>query len=151
MPIKIYWYVKDKIVLLDMIDKVTEYEYATMIHTSPANQDHGYPIHTISTTENLQQHPEAMPSIKFLSKQMPESQQPQWILLIPSANSSVGKFMVSVFMQILRLRFRFVDSVDDAIQTLQRIDPTLPELQPIESFDDLELIAHIQESVDKAS
>ena len=34
MPIKIYWYVKDKVVFLDMIDRVTEYEYAEMVRAA---------------------------------------------------------------------------------------------------------------------
>ncbi|MEO1286734.1 MAG: hypothetical protein AAFV93_03125 [Chloroflexota bacterium] len=145
MPINLYWYMPDKIILVDMQGTVTENEYATMMTESLANQDNSHPVHTIVNTSKLDKHPEAVPSMKFMSGHMPKTTQPQWVLFTSSDDGRLGEFIVTVTMQILRQRFRFVDSLEEAIETLAQLDPELPTLPPIDSIESLDLIAQIDD------
>ncbi|MEM9953441.1 MAG: hypothetical protein AAF846_17670 [Chloroflexota bacterium] len=145
MPINMYWYIPDKIILIDMQGTVTENEFATMMTESLANQDNSYPVHSIVNTSNLDKHPEAVPSMKFMSKYMPKTTQPQWVMFTSSADGRLGKFIATVTMQILRQRFRFVDSLEEAIETLAQLDPELPKLPPIDAIESLDFISKIDD------
>ena len=149
MPIKMYWYIKDKVIFMEMISVVSEEEYAMMICTSPANQPNAPLVHTILSGEKLTSAHDSMPSMKFMGSQKPENGNNSWVLFIQHQNSSVGKFIVSVTMQLIKMKFRFVSSWQEAIDTLAKVDSTLPSMTIPASVEDLEVLDYIDLSPEK--
>jgi hypothetical protein len=77
-------------------------------------------------------HAEALPSLKDLST-LKSGNHPKagWLIFVGVPNPFI-KFLVSVTVQVMRLRLRFFDTFEEAKQFIQEMDSTLPDLT---SFD----------------
>jgi hypothetical protein len=77
-------------------------------------------------------HAEALPSLKDLST-LKSGSHPKvgWSVFVGVPNPFI-KFLVSVTIQIMRVRLRFFDTFEEAKQFIQEMDSTLPDLT---SFD----------------
>jgi hypothetical protein len=73
-------------------------------------------------------HAEALPSLKDLST-LKSGNHPKvgWSVFVGVPNPFI-KFLVSVTVQIMRARLRFVDTFEEAKAFMQEVDSTLPDL-----------------------
>jgi hypothetical protein len=53
-----------------------------------------------------------------------------WIIIVSKPNSLV-RLITNMTIQLFNLRFRMVASMEEAVSTLQKLDPTLPDLSAL--------------------
>lgn len=123
MPIHLRWYVPNHVLLIEMSGIVNEALYKSFMSNPldenlPPNQ-----IHVIVDARRV----ETMPPLKTLSQtKMPTNT--DWVFFVNNKDEPVGRFIASLVMQILRMRFRFVTSPEDTHDILRHVDPALRDV-----------------------
>lgn len=130
MPLKLQWLVEDQVFLRVAEGEVTVDEYyehdARLINNylepSPATRVHG-----IFDLTGLDQ----MPELKVLrqAKAIKHSKT-GWVVLV-GVDNPVIKLVASVMGQMYQARFRFYNTIEEALDFLQSMDDTLPDLHPL--------------------
>ena len=130
MSVGVTWLVEGHLLLLNSWGKVNVDELAemdtrigTMLENASVPLVHG--IHDHSRAQQI-------PSAKDLMK-VKAGQNPRvgWLVII-GLDNKLMKFFVSVAGQVLNIRLRFMNSLDEALAFLQDIDSTLPDLKTLD-------------------
>ncbi|PJF39727.1 MAG: hypothetical protein D6737_18295 [Chloroflexi bacterium] len=132
MPFEVSWYLENRVVLVqpkgmmasaDMAEMNTE--ILKLIH---AGRDAGTDkVHTIIDVRALQRMPVNISGLSDTLKHVKDPAQ-GWIIMV-GAKSSI-RFLARIVSQIARADFCAVETFDDGIATLQRLDASLPKLTP---------------------
>ncbi|MEP6988282.1 MAG: hypothetical protein ABI970_21940 [Chloroflexota bacterium] len=130
MSVGVTWLVEGHLLLLNSWGKVNVDELAemdtrigTMLENAQVPLVHG--IHDHSRAQQI-------PSAKDLMK-VKAGQNPRvgWLIII-GLDNKLMKFFVSVAGQVLNIRLRFMNSLEEALVFLQDIDSTLPDLKTLD-------------------
>ncbi len=124
------WLVEGKLLLFNSWGKVNvnelkemDHRIGAMLESSTAPLVHG--IHDHSRAEHI-------PSAKDLMKVKSGNHPRVGWLIIVGLDNKLMKFFVSATGQVFGLRLRFMNSVAEALDFLQDVDSTLPDLQSID-------------------
>ena len=130
MSAGVTWLIEDKLLLLNSWGKlnvdemnVLDLRITDMLDNSPEPLVHGIHDHTRA---------ESIPSAKDLM-QIKAGKHPRvgWLIIV-GLDNKLMKFFVSATGQVLNIRLRFMDTVEEALAFLQDIDTTLPDLKAID-------------------
>lgn len=130
MSVGVTWLVEGHLLLLNSWGNVNVAELAAMddrINEMLTNA-------TVPLVHGIHDHSKALqiPSAKDLMK-VKAGHNPRvgWLIII-GLDNKLMKFFVSVAGQVLNIRLRFMNSLDEALTFLQDIDGTLPNLKSID-------------------
>lgn len=130
MSAGVTWLVENKLLLVNTWGKVNVNELSEMdsrisemLETSQAPLVHG--IHDHSRAESI-------PSAKDLMQVRAGKHQRVGWLIIVGLDNKLMKFFVSATGQVLNIRLRFMNTVEEALAFLQDIDSTLPDLKALD-------------------
>ncbi len=126
MPYQLDWLVPKRIVLLKYQGAVTE----TELHESDAELCRFYDegdanaafIHQICILEGSAK----TSLVQLTSLKWPKHPRNGWMIGIGKANS-IERIIGGFAAQLLKMRFRSADSLEEAVEILYRVDLTLPE------------------------
>jgi len=130
MSIGVTWLVEGHLLLLNSWGDVNVAELAAMdsrinemLTSSKVPLVHGIHDHSLALK---------IPSAKDLMK-VKAGQNPRvgWLIII-GLDNKLMKFFVSVAGQVLNIRLRFMNSLDEALAFLQDMDSTLPNLKAVD-------------------
>ena len=130
MSVGVTWLVEGHLLLLNSWGKVNVDELAAMdvrIHDMLTNATVPL-VHGIHDHCKAQQIPSAKDLMKVKSGNHPRV---GWLIII-GLDNKLMKFFVSVAGQVLNIRLRFMNSLDEALAFLQEIDSTLPDLKSLD-------------------
>lgn len=128
MPLRVGWYIKDRILLIEAKGVITDEEYITLgcspvilsaMDNSPASRiDYFFDI--------VDPHAK-LPSLRVRGKTLIEKHKKDgWAILIHFRLNPFWHMTATIIAQVSQGRFRFFDSFDEALTFMCRIDTTLP-------------------------
>lgn len=130
MPFGVTWLVEDKLLLLQAwglfgLNEMNQMDakIGAMLDRSSSPLVHG--IHDHRQTSQI---PSAKDLMKIKSGSHPRV---GWLVFVGLDNKLL-KFFVSTTGQVLKLRVRFMDTIEEALAFLQDMDSTLPDLKAID-------------------
>jgi proteasome lid subunit RPN8/RPN11 len=130
MSAGVTWLIEHKLLLVNTWGKVNVDELSAMdsrisdmLDNSQEPLVHGIHDHTRA---------ESIPSAKDLM-QVKAGKHPRvgWLIIV-GLDNKLMKFFVSATGQVLNIRLRFMDTVEEALTFLQDIDSTLPDLKALD-------------------
>lgn len=126
MPIQYSWLVEGRIILLEAIDQITlqDIQAEDEIMRGFFSQSNAPLIHVLADETR----PEKMPDLKsFAASNWVKDPRVGWFILYGLKHKFL-RFVLTVGAQLFRLRTRIFDTREEAIDFLQNIDDTLPDL-----------------------
>jgi hypothetical protein len=82
-------------------------------------------IHLLMDLREMTSFPSNIPQVKSAADQFLKHPNLGWTVMI-GKNNPLAEFFSSVIFQMVRLKFRIVHSMEDAMDILRRVDQTLP-------------------------
>jgi hypothetical protein len=138
MPIYSTWVVEGHLVYWKSWGALTEDDIAPYDAESLALLEHtATMLHTIADHTQLQQ----LPALKGLTT-LSAARDPRlgWYLVVGSMNPII-RMMVSIAVQVSKIRLRFFDTFESALEFIREQDSTLPPIEVTEA----ELLSRIRE------
>lgn len=130
MSYRLSWYVPGRIVLYEMVDAESETDFEQLDQDFLAHLDRaeGPLVHFLFEFESVDtgQRPDirSMTGMQFV-----RDPRTGWVIVISKPNPII-KFLITTAAQINQARFRLFDTRDQALDFLQDVDATLPQLHP---------------------
>jgi hypothetical protein len=125
MPYKISWYIEERVILIQINGKIAIDEFE-QLHTESFDyvMQSQFKVHAIADLSQFEAIPTNLRMLSSATSKENNSNQGMTVLVMPKMPSIV-RFIVSVVMQTLRLEYRVCETVDEAINILQRVDTEL--------------------------
>jgi hypothetical protein len=138
MPYTVEWMVENRVILAVCSGVFTTQDAINNTRESAALADQaaasGYSIvHAIANMLAVTKHFSLAEQFS-IRNQMRTPANRGWVIIVSNPNSFV-RFIGTVAIQLLNLRFRMVGSMEEALSTLQKLDPTLPDLSALAQKD----------------
>lgn len=127
MPVEVRWYCDGLVLYARLNGKITGsdlVDYSTTIQRFMATSDAPL-VHLLVDISGVQ----AYPPLRDIMKSVRMPAQTGWSLVMGVASNVMLNFMTQVVTSALQLRFRKADTLDEALDFLQKVDSTLPDLQ----------------------
>jgi len=126
MPVRVEWYLEDRIIWLHSSGVVTaeeaqgvDPELVALFDQSSAEQ-----VHVIVDNSEA----ERMPApTAFMSLQWPKHPKLGWSVVYGEKRKMI-KFITATVAQLFKAHTRIVETFDEAVDALQLLDPTLPKM-----------------------
>ena len=126
MPLAIKWYCDGLVVYARVTGTLTIEnlkELNAQVHRMVESSDAPL-VHLVTDLSQITAYPslgEAMRNVRF-------EERVGWSIVIGTNERKMVKFITSVIASALRLRFRQVNNLDEALDFLQKVDAALPNL-----------------------
>lgn len=128
MPLRVGWYIKDRILLIEAKGVITDEEYITLgcspvvigaMDNSPSSRiDYFFDI--------IDPHAK-LPSLRVRGKTLIEKHKKDgWAILIHFKMNPLWRMTATIIAQVSQGRFRFLDSFDEALTFMRYVDVSLP-------------------------
>lgn len=123
MPIHIYWYIPEHVVYVEMTGDIDEALFKRFVANPFGDREPPTRYHSITDARRAK----SMPTMKVMTKadMLPAL---DWVFFVTDRSNPLGQFIASVAMQVLRVRFRFIDKPEDAHTILRHVDPALRDV-----------------------
>lgn len=86
------------------------------------------PVHSIIDATQLNDYPKSLSTLREGSNISVNNPNMGWIILVGFSKNPVLKFLSSAVNQLFSVKFKQVDTVEDAKDILRRVDNTLSEI-----------------------
>ena len=127
MGAELSWYLEGRIIRLSFIGNVTEEDLAVVNqNVSTYLDDAGTAvIHLVVDDTRM----DKTPPIFSVPKNISFTKNPRlgWIIVFGMRDDALIRMFSAISAQVLKTRYRFVNSMNEALKTLNRVDPTLPD------------------------
>ena len=129
MPISISWIIEDKLLMVKMIGEVTMEELNDLTQNSLdiLSQSAGEVHHQIIDLSETTKLPSHIKEIGDLTRPVNEHEAMGWVIMFGIKNQLL-KFIATMATQLSRGKVKVVDSYDDALDTLKRVDAQLTNI-----------------------
>jgi hypothetical protein len=127
MPIKVKWFYEGLVIHAQLEGILTGpdlTEYADNLDKLIATSDAPL-IHLITDLSGM----EMYPSLGEVMRSLHMPPRLGWTLVMGAKTNKIVRFLMQVITSSMRLRFRELESIDEAVDFLQKMDTTLPDLQ----------------------
>ena len=132
MGAKVSWYIQDRVVLNYFWDDISAQELGdTILQSGEFVRAGTYPVHTIIHMLDATGYPMNLGVVLKAATTMKDI---KFGWLIPISDDRLVRFFVSTASQVIRGKFRGAPSVQAALEFLADVDPSLPELSPLEDY-----------------
>ncbi|MCI0713908.1 MAG: hypothetical protein L0154_27375 [Chloroflexi bacterium] len=132
MGAKVNWYVKDRIVLSYFWGNITAEEVEDVMNQSTDYVQSGIkPVHSIVHGLEVIKYPMNLPQVLQMTSVLKNSDF-GWFIMI--TDDRMARFMSSVVSQVTKLKFRSIPTTGETVEFLRDMDPSLPELPPMDNF-----------------
>jgi len=122
MPYNIEWYIPDRVMLIHLRGAMTLEELAAMADQSVTFIKSGLPpVHAIVDQRNLISYPYRLNNLLTINR----GKQAESGFTVMVSESQVARFVTNAFFQLIGMEMRSCTSFDEAMNILQRVDPTL--------------------------
>jgi hypothetical protein len=135
MPLRVGWYIKDRIFLIEAKGVITDEEFLSLgnsavvlqaMDESAASEIHYFFVLIDSHTK--------LPSLRVRGKtQIEKHQKDGWSMLIDFKLNPLWRMTASIIAQVGRSHFRFVDTHEEALAFMRFVDSTLPAEPDLET------------------
>lgn len=128
MPVRVGWYIKDRILLIEAKGVITDEEYITL-GTSPVmlSAMDNSPASRIDYFFDIIDPHATLPSLRVRGKTLIEKHPKDgWTILIHFKMNPLWRMTATIIAQVSQGRFRFLDSFDEALTFMRYIDRSLP-------------------------
>ena len=121
------WYVNQRVIYAEIKGKMTIDELAMFSrHLRRFYLDKGTgPVHAIVNTQEIIDYPKQIAQIRFALKRILEHPNKGWTCVIQGYRSPTLQFLTSAIAQMSNIKLRYVSCIDEALNTLKKVDPTL--------------------------
>ena len=127
MPYKMSWYYPSRIVLVEVIGDVDSSELSALGEELNRFLNEGQsPIHVITDARNLGSFPTKAQDVRNALKNL----EAFGIDIIVGFKNPIAKFLATVMSRLSNFEVRLVDDMEQAENTLRRLDPTLEDPSP---------------------
>lgn len=130
MPTEQQWYVPERVVRVRFYGKLTLDEIVDAFATSAELVDatSAPPVHFIHDWTELDSFPTNIIDIRrSTTVRVKDPKRIGWVVAY-AKNDQILQSMSNIVFQLFRIRFQMVDSADEAVAFLQRMDSKLPPL-----------------------
>ena len=129
MPYENGWYIERRVIFQRIYGDVTLADLEKNLHETNELLEAGIsPIHVMCDVREISKFPMNINQLKDLYQMAPNPNAGFTILL---SSSSVLRFFLSIIVQIVKTDYKMVNTDEEALELLRRIDPTLNGLVPV--------------------
>lgn len=131
MPVENRWYIEGRVVLTRLFGNVTVDELEAASKEGTALNDSGVaPVYGIVDMTGLEHFPSRLSDVTKLI-QGGKSDKLSWIIVYGIPNR-MANFLATVFAQLVRTNFKVVNTQDEALQLVERLEGKMPTPVPSE-------------------
>jgi hypothetical protein len=132
MGAKVGWYIKDRVVLSYFWGQITSEEVEYVMDQATDHIQSGiHPVHSIVHGLEVTKYPMNLPQVLQMTSVLKNSDF-GWFIMI--TDDRMARFMSSVVSQVTKLKFRSISTIEETVEFLRDMDPSLPELPPMDDF-----------------
>ena len=132
MPVENRWYIEGRVMLTRLIENVTVEELEAAANEGTALNDSGIaPIYGLVDMTELAHFPSRLSDVTKVI-QRGKSDKLSWIIIYGIPNR-MANFLATMFAQLLRTNFKVVNTQDEALQLLERLEGNMPAPVSIEN------------------
>lgn len=122
MPHEIQWYIPDRVMVIHLRGSMTIEELSAMADESVTYIKRGPPpVHAIVDQRDLISYPYRLNNLLTINR----GKQPESGFTVVVSENPVTRFLTNALFQLIRMEMRSCTSMDEAMDILLRIDPTL--------------------------
>jgi len=123
MPFKTFWYTKNQVVFTEIVGDFTFEEMVCLNEEYAETYFTGYnkQIHLIADLRGMSNYPKNLVQIRDITRQTALQRELGWIILIGTGNALL-KFLSATVFQLLHVKCKIVQTIEDAEKTLKRIN-----------------------------
>jgi hypothetical protein len=127
MSIHVQWYCSGLVLYAQFGRSITVEDLNTFTATIQQMVDSSDAplVHLVADLSSLENHP----ALRDIMKHFKLPARIGWSLILGMAGSTMMRFIAQVVASAFRLRYRQVQSLDEALDFLQKMDSTLPDLR----------------------
>lgn len=132
MPVENRWYIEGRVTITRLIANVTVEELETSaVEGTALNEAGTAPVYGLVDMTELTQFPSRLSDVTRLI-QGGKSDKLNWIIIYGIPNR-MANFLATMFAQLLRTNFKVVNTLDDALQLLERLEGKMPTPIPVDN------------------
>ena len=125
MPYNISWYIKERVILIQINGKIAIDEFEQLHNESfDYVMQSQFKVHAIADLSQFEAIPTNLRMLSSATSKEKNHNQGMTVLVMPKMPSII-RFLASIIMQTLRLEYRVCETTDEAINILQRVDTEL--------------------------
>src|SRR5262245_25915737 len=126
MPIQMQWYCEGLVMYVEISGDITTADMIAYSNTLKQLVDSSDAplVHMITDVSGITSHP----SLREIMKYTKMPARLGWSLVIGMNTNAIVRFIAQAVSSALRLRYRELTSLDQALDFLQKMDSTLPDL-----------------------
>ncbi|PJF21133.1 MAG: hypothetical protein CUN56_12645 [Phototrophicales bacterium] len=125
MPYDLSWYIEKRVMMIYLTGHITTEELYEMTDETRVLLEQGEgKVHALVDYSQAESIPRSLSTLVNEIKREKDPKQGITILIMPKTNKMM-QFVANIMMQVIGLEFRQVQTMDEALNTLRRVDPTL--------------------------
>lgn len=128
MPLRVGWYIRDRILLIEVRGVITDEEFINLgNHPALLQAMDDSPAPLVHYFFDVVDPNTKMPSLRVRGKtQIEKHKKDGWSMLINFGMNPLWRMTATIIAQVGQGRFRFQDTHEDALFFMRRVDSSLP-------------------------